>query len=194
MDLPLPLAFAIQQGIATVLRLDPHTKQSLSSIDGKVIRVKASSPAMVFHLIVVDNSVDVEGSFDAEPDTTISGRASDLMSLRSSNNALYTGAVKLEGDMAVGEELRRIVSNIDIDIEDIVAPLTGDTLARQVGRVGTSLSAWISETGDSLKRNSGEYLQEEAEILAPNSEVNRFCAEVDELREIRLLEINPSST
>ncbi len=202
MDLPLPIAFAIQQGIATVLRLDPHTKQSLSSIDGKVIRVKATSPAMVFHLIVVDNSIDVEGSFDAEPDATISGRVSDLMSLRSGNDALYTGAVKLEGDMGIGEELRRIISNIDIDIEEVIAPLTGDTLAHQIGRVGTSLSAWVSETGDSLKRNSSEYLQEEAEILAPNSEVNRFCVEVDELREkadrllarVRLLEDNSSST
>jgi len=95
MHLPLPLAFAIQQGIATALRLDPHTKQSLSTINGKVIRVEITSPALVFHLIVVDNTVDVEGSFDAEPDTTISGTAADLLSLRSKNDALYTGAVKI---------------------------------------------------------------------------------------------------
>lgn len=202
MDLPLPLAIAIQQSIATVLRLDPHTKQSLSSINGKVIRVVVNSPAMVFHLIVVDNTVDVEGSFDAEPDTTIRGSASDLMSLRNSNDALYTGAVNLEGDIAVGEELRSIVSGIDIDFEDVIAPLTGDTIAHQLGRVGTSLSAWLSETGASMNRNSSEYLQEEAQILAPNSEINRFCAEVDELREladrldarIRVLTKQPSST
>ena len=34
-----------------------------------------------------------------------------------------------------------------------------------------------------MKRNSGEYLQEEVEMLAPNNEVKRFCAEVDEARE-----------
>lgn len=202
MDLPLPLAFAIQQSIATVLRLDPHTKQSLSSINGKVIRVVVNSPSLVFHLIIVDNTVDVEGGFDAEPDTIISGTASDLMSLRNNNDALYTGAVKLEGDISVGEELRSILSGIDIDVEDVIAPLTGDTIAHQVGRVGTSLSAWVSETGASMKRNSSEYLQEEAQLLAPNSEINRFCTEVDELREladrldarIRVLEKKPSST
>jgi len=202
MDLPLPIAFAIQQSIATVLRLDPHTKQSLSSIDGKVIRVEVSSPVLVFHLIVVDNRVDVEGSFDAVPDTTISGSANDLLSLRSKNDALYTGAVKISGDMAVGEQLRLIIANIDIDFEDVIAPLTGDTIAHQAGRVGSSLGAWFSETGVALKRNTSEYLQEEAEFLAPNSEVNRFCSEVDELREkadrldarVHILEKNQSST
>jgi len=202
MDLPLPIAFAIQQGIATVLRLDPHTKQSLSSINGKVIRVEVSLPALVLHLIVVDGSVNVEGGFDAEPDTTITGSASDLVSLRSRNDALYTGAVKIAGDTAVGEQLRSIIANIDIDVEEVVAPLTGDTIAHQIGRVSASLSGWLSDTGASLKRNSGEYLQEEAQILAPNSEVIRFTNEVDELREkadrlearIGLVEKNQSST
>lgn len=202
MDLPIPLAFAIEQGIATVLRLDPHTKQSLTSVNGKVIRVNVSSPALVFHLIVVDEAVDVEGGFDAEPDTTISGSASDLLSLRSNNDALHTGAVKISGDMAVGERLRTIISNVDIDIEDLVAPITGDILAHQIGRVGASMSSWLSETGSGMKRNSAEYLQEEAELLAPNSEVKRFCTEVDNLREkadrldarLRAIEKNQSST
>lgn len=183
MDLPIPLAFAIEQGIATVLKLDEHTKQSLSSINGKVIRVEVSSPALVFHLIVVDGAVDVEGNFDAVPDTTISGRASDLISLRSANDALYTGQVKISGDMAVGEQLRSIISNIDIDVEAVVAPITGDVIAHQIGRVGSTLSAWFADTGSSLKRNTSEYLQEEAELLAPNSEVKRFSDEVDNLRE-----------
>lgn len=202
MDLPIPIAFAIKQGISTVLRLDPHTKQSLSSIDGKVIRVAVNSPALIFHLIVVDGTVDVEGSFDAEPDTTISGSASDLASLRSKNDALYTGDVKISGDTGVAEQLRSIISNIDIDIEEVVAPLTGDTIAHQIGRVGSSLNAWLSDTGASMKRNSSEYLQEEAQILAPNSEVNRFTNEVDECREkadrlearLRVIEKNQSPT
>jgi len=181
---------------------DPHTKQALSAIDGKVIKVEVSSPSLVLHLIVVDNAIDVEGRFDAEPDTTISGNASDLLSLRTKNDALHTGAVKITGDMAVGEQLRSILSNIDIDLEEAIAPLTGDTIAHQIGRLGSSLGTWFSDTGTSMKRNSSEYLQEEAELLAPNSEATRFCAEVDELREqadrlnsrVRVIEKNQSST
>ena len=34
-----------------------------------------------------------------------------------------------------------------------------------------------------MKRNTSEYLQEEVEMLAPNTEVKRFCSDVDEVRE-----------
>lgn len=183
MDLPLPLAFAIEQGIATVLRMDPHTKDALAEIEGKVIRVEVTVPALVFHLIVLEGEVDVEGSFDAEPDTIISGSATDLLSLRSKNDALYTGAVKLSGDMGTGEHIRNLITNIDIDFEEVIAPITGDAIAHQIGRFSAQLGSWFSDTGRSLKTNTSEYLQEEAEILAPNSEVVRHCSEVDELRE-----------
>jgi len=183
MDLPIPLAFAIEQGIAKVLRLDPHTAQALSAIDGKVVRVDVTAPAITFHLIVVDGEIDVEGSFDAEPDTTITGTAVNLLSLRSQNDALYTGAVKISGDMGTGEKLRTIIANIDLDLEEVIAPITGDAIAHQLGRIGSQFNTWFSDTGDSMKRNTSEYLQEETEMLAPNSEVARYCSEVDELRE-----------
>ena len=88
MDLPLPLAFAIEQGIATVLRLDPHNASNLSTIEGSVIRVDVTAPELVFHLIVLDGEVDVDGGFDGEPDTTISGSAAALLSLRNGNDAM----------------------------------------------------------------------------------------------------------
>lgn len=183
MDLPIPLAFAIQQGISAALRLDPHTKQSLSSINGKVVRVEVTSPALVFHAIVVDGDVDIEGGFDGPPDTTISGSASALLSLRNKNDALYTGDVKISGDLSTGEQLRSILSNIEIELEEVIAPITGDAIAHQFGQFGKQLSAWLGDTSQSMKRNTSEYLQEEVELLAPNSEVTRFCSDVDEVRE-----------
>lgn len=183
MDLPLPLAIAIEHGIATVLRMDPHTKESLASIEGKVIRVEVVAPTLQFHLIVLEGCVDVEGSFDAEADTTISGSAADLLSLRAKNDALYTGAVRISGDMATGEQVRNLIMNVELDLEEFIAPLTGDAVAHQIGRFGSQLGAWLNDTGQSLKTNTGEYFQEEAELLAPNSEVVRHCSEVDELRE-----------
>ena len=183
MDMPLPLVFAVQQGIATVLKLDPQTASSLDAINGKVIRVNVTSPQMCFHLIVVDQSIEVEGAFDAEPDTIVTGSAVSLLSLRTKTDALYTGDVTITGDVQTGEQLRGIISGLDISISDTIAPITGDTIAHQVGQSVSQLTAWLSDTGTRLQKNTSEYLQEEVELLAPNSEINRFCAEVDELRE-----------
>ncbi len=183
MDLPSPLAFAVQQGIATVLRLDPHTKKSLSQIDGKVIRINCTAPALTLHLFIMDNEVDVAGAFDDEPDTTITGSAAALLSLRQKNDALYKGEVTLSGDTETANKLRAILSSIDIDLEEVVAPITGDSIAHQLGRFGRQFSGWLGDTGSSFKQNTSEYLQEEIEILAPNSEIKRFCSEVEALRE-----------
>ncbi len=201
-NLPLPLAFAIERGIATVLQLDPHTKSALSAINGKVIRVEVTLPSLSFHLIVVDENIDVVGHFDDTPDTVIRGSATDLLSLRTANDALYTGAVKLSGDLETGESLRNIIGQVDIDLEDLIAPVTGDAVAHQLGRIGTSLGAWFADTSQSMKRNTSEYLQEEAQVLAPNTEIKRFGTEVDQLREqtdrliarLSLLEKNSTST
>lgn len=183
MDLPLPLAFAVQQGLNALLKLDPHTQNALSSINGKVIRVEVTAPSLTMHLIVVDGNIDVEGGFDAQPDTTIAGTASDLLSLRNKNDALYTGAVKISGEMGTGEQLRQIISGIEIEPEEIIAPITGDAFAHQLGLIGAQVGAWLSDTGESMKRNTSEYLQEESEVIAPNSEVRRFCNAIDSLRE-----------
>jgi len=183
MDMPLPLAFAIEKGIESVLRLDPHLANSLENINGKVIRVDVTTPALSFHLIVVDKNVEVEGAFDAEPDTTITGSAADLLSLRSKSDALYTGAVKIEGELHTAEQLRTIIGQLDIELEDIVAPITGDAIAAQLGKFGQQLSSWFADSGNSFKQNTSEYFQEEAKVTAPNSEVERFCVEVGEVRQ-----------
>lgn len=184
MDLPIPFAFAIQQGINTVLRLDPHTKDALSDIEGKVIRVEVTAPALSFHLIVLDGAVDVEGAFDAEADTTITGSAGDLLSLRQKNDAIYTGDVKITGDTSTGEKLRSIINGLEVDLEELVAPITGDAVAHRLGLFGAQVGAWLKDTSSSLKTNTSEYLQEEVELTAPNSEVKRYCSEVDEAREL----------
>ena len=183
MLMPLPISLALQQGIAAILRLDTHTANALDTINGKVIRVEVTAPSMECHLIVVDGTVQVEGQFDDEPDTTITGSAADLLSLTKKTDALYTGAVRISGDVQTGEHIRSIINDIDIELADVIAPVTGDTLAHQIGLFTSQLAGWFSETGNSLKRNTSEYLQEEAELLAPNSEVRRFCSEVDLLQD-----------
>lgn len=183
MYLPIPLVFAVQQGITAALKLDPHTKSSLSAIDSKVIRVEVVSPAFTFHLIVVDNDIQVEGEFDGDADVTLHGTAASLLSLRDKTDALYTGDVTIRGELETADQLKKILTGIDIQIEDIAAPITGDTIAHQIGRFGQQFGAWFSSSSSSFKQSTSDYLQEEAELLAPNSEVNRYCREVDEVRE-----------
>lgn len=182
MSIPLPLVFAIEQGIEAVLRLDPDTRQKLQAINGKCIKICVSSSRITVTLSVVDGKVHVIGGDDEQADTTISGSLSALRSLAHENDAVYRGDVAIEGDIGLGQSLKEIINDLDPDWEESISPLVGDSLAHHLGVQRLRFSAWLERTESAFKQNAGEYLQEEAEILAPNSQVRAFCNEIDELR------------
>jgi len=182
MSIPLPLGFAIEQAVEAALRLDPETRQRLLSINGKVVKLCVSSPPLTVVLSVVDGKVYVIGDGDEQADTTISGTLNALRSLTRGNDALYQGDVAIEGDIGLGQTLKDIVSKLDPDWEELVSPFVGDSLAHHLGVQHQQLRDWFTRTQSAFKQNASDYLQEEAEVLAPNSQVRYFCVEVDELR------------
>lgn len=182
MKLPLPIVLLVQQAVNAITRLDPDTTRALDRIDGKVIRIQVSDLDMDVVLSVVDRHVDVLRIFDGDADTIVSGSLNHLLSLRQSNDALYRGDARIEGDMAVGQELRDIIGAVHVDWEELMAPVLGDSTAQQLGQMGEQFTAWFTRSRNSVRQNTSDYLQEDAELLAAKGEVQRFCNEVDELR------------
>jgi len=176
------MAVALERGIATLLELDPETRARLPTLDGRVIRLCVTRPALTVVLAIVDERVDVLRCHDGAVDVTISGTLAGLRSLQGGRDALYTGAVTLDGDVGLAGQLSTIVAAIDVDIEEVMAPLVGGTLARKLRLMGDDVAAWLTRTGQSHESNTREYLVEESELLAPPSEVAHFGNDVDTLR------------
>ena len=187
MKLPLPLLITVEKAIAAVLRMDPDTQSRLSAIDGKVIRLNVVSPQFSVVVSVADGhiSLDQPVSDDLDgvtADTTISGSLRDLRSLIDSNDALYKGAIKIEGDIGVSHQLKQIMSQLDPDWQDAVSPYLGDGITHRLDMVQSGFTRWLKRTGEALRMNTSEYLQEEAELLAAESQVRVFGEDVDEVR------------
>ena len=181
MSIPLPLSVAIEKGVEALLRLDPETRQKLSALNDKTIRVTVTQPSLTLVLSVVNECVYVVGDAD-QVDTSITGSLKALRSLSDGNDALYRGEVRIEGDLAAGQQLKDVIASLDPDWEELVSPLLGDTLTHRLSTAAGEFSRWLDRTQSSFTQNTREYLQEEAELLAPNSEIKWFCNEVDELR------------
>jgi ubiquinone biosynthesis protein UbiJ len=181
-SIPSPINVAIEQGIQALLRLDPDTRDRLGRLEGKLIAVNVVQPNLEFVISVVDKRVNIIGQLDTPADTSLTGTLSAFKSLSSGNDALYKGEVKIEGDLHIGQELKEIVAKLDPDWEEFLSPMLGDTLVHQLAIASQSISSWLSRTRSSLEQNTSEYLQEEAELLAPNSEVHVFCLDVDAIR------------
>lgn len=182
MSLPSPLNVAIERAIEALLVLDPDTRSRLATLEGKLIRIVVTAPTLSLALSVVGGRVFVVGEADDSADTTITGSAVALRSLTTGNAALYRGEVKIEGDLAAGQQMKAILGALDPDWEEFVAPFLGDALTHRLGTLGRYLGAWMTRTRESLRENTHDYLEEEAQLLAPESQVRHFCQEVDELR------------
>jgi ubiquinone biosynthesis protein UbiJ len=180
--LPSPINAAIEQSIEALLRLDTDTRDRLEQLDGRVIAVNILRPDVEFVLSIVDKQVNVIGGVDTPADTTLTGSLSAFKSLSSGNDALYKGEVSIEGDLHIGQQLKDIAAKLDPDWEEFLSPVLGDTVVHQLAVASQSLSSWFTRTRSSFEQNTSEYLQEEAELLAPNSEIRDFCVDVDDAR------------
>ncbi|MFT5893435.1 MAG: ubiquinone biosynthesis protein UbiJ [bacterium] len=180
--LPSSINIAIEQGINALLRLDPQTRVRLDQLEGRVIAVNVVRPDIECVFSIVGRCVNVIGKVDTPADTTLTGTLSAFRSLSSGNDALYKGDVSIEGDLHIGQQLKEIVAKLDPDWEEFLSPILSDTVLHQLTLASQSLSSWLSRTRSSFEQNTSEYLQEEAELLAPNSEVHDFCLDVDAIR------------
>ncbi len=182
MDLPFPFRAAIERGIEALLTLDPDTRSRLAALDGKVIAINVTSPALGVVVSIVDGQVFLPGSVDSAADTTLTGSLNALRSLAGGNDALYRGDVTIEGDIGVGQQLKELLADLDPDWEEFLSPLLGDTVVHRAGIVTSAVGDWMQRTQNALRQNTADYLQEEVELLAPVSQVRAFCLDVDELR------------
>ena len=113
---------------------------------------------------------------------TITGPLGALRSLADGNDALYSGAVRIEGEIAVAQALSDVVGGLDIDVEEVLAPVLGGTLARRAGLLGRDAGVWFGRTRASFRENVEDYLKEEAELLPTAEETRRWAGDVDDVR------------
>ena len=182
MDLPLPFILVVQQIVDVWLQFDPQTRQALDRLDGKVVRFSLQQPNVVLTLCIVDRQIELLRNFDGDIDVTISGNMSALMSLLNRRDALYSGDVRISGDIQTGQAFSDLIAQSELDWEELLSPLVGDTGAHKLGRMSESLADWLHRNSESFTQNLSEFAQEEAHLLAPDGEVIHFNQAVDDLR------------
>lgn len=182
MELPLPLSLVLQSSIDALVKADPDLLSQLHDLQGKVLRLQVQAPDLTVTLGFVDTGVELMRKHDGDVDATISGSPTALLAIRQDSAPLYRGDVTIDGDMSVALAFKKFIASTNIDLEALVAPVVGGTVAHQINRFGTELSSWFRRTTNSFELNVSEYLSEEVEMVATADEVQNYIHEVDDLR------------
>lgn len=174
----------LESVINAALRLDPDTVSRLALLAGKVIAVDLRGLDVTLFLLPGSDGLRLMGHYEGEPDTRLQGTPVALLRLNRGRpgEGLFSGEVRIAGDIELGQRMQRVLGGLEIDWEEQLSRLTGDLLARQLGRRVSGLLQWGREAGDRLQYALADYLQEERRDLPSRYEVSGFLDGVDELR------------
>jgi len=178
------LAAALETALELYLKQDPDALRRCTVLEGKVIALEFTGLDLSLYFIPGTNGILVAGHYEGEVDTRLRGSPFGFakLMLGSRENALFEGAVEIQGDTEAGQQFQDILSTVDWDWEEQLSQVTGDVIAHQTGNLARKATQFINDSRSTLQQDVSEYLQEEARLLPGRIELGYFLEEVDQVR------------
>lgn len=179
------IASLMERVINAYLAQDPEVAAGLGRIAGRHIELELNGTGLRCCVVPGPGRVQVSaGGCETKPITMISATPWALVGLGRGEGTtpLFAGEVRIRGNMEVGSEFARVLRSVEIDWEELLARGLGDIPAHEIGNLLREVGAWARRSGDALRRDVSEYLQEEARVVPTRIELEGFLDDVDRLR------------
>lgn len=176
MLLETPFAAALNH----LLRSESWARERLAPFAGQTVEIRpAFLPALRF-------SISGEGLLDPAapepPDLQIVIRAEAPAAALRGEDALLR-AVEVTGNAKLAEAVMALVRRLRWDYEEDLSRVFGDVVAHRMGEALRGLAAWAPDTARRFAESFAGYATDEAKLLLGRPELERFAAEVAELRD-----------
>lgn len=174
-------------GSNQLLSLDDKVMARCLSLQGRCIAINITD--LDFTLYCHPGNWGIRLSHRKPPrevDATISARLFALVNLSLQQDKVSTSIkerVTIQGDASVAQQMQKILSELDIDWEEILSQYTGDVVAYQVSRHARSIEQWLRQSASSLLQTGSEYMHEEQHLTPTRVEFDRFQHKVTTLKE-----------
>ena len=176
---------ALQKAINHALALDPSTVSKIKALQGSVLQIIISPLNVYFYIVFENGQLELHPTYDAPPDTVIHSSPLGLIRLSllpaSKVRSLFNDKIKMSGNIELGQRVKQLIDELDIDWEGHLALFTGDVVAHQLGSVFRQGLAFKRQITGSIRHNVTEYLQEESRTFPSREEVNDFFNDIDTL-------------
>lgn len=176
----------LEHAIRSALALDENSAERLSALDGKTLALTISPLNVRFYMEFAHQSLFLKSQVDGLPDCSITSSPMGLVRLSllpaSQARSLFNDRIKMEGDTEVGEAVKALFDDLDIDWEGHLAYFTGDVVAHQIGAVFRKGAAFTKQLRHSLGHQMGEFLKEELRVSPGQEELRDFFDDVDSIR------------
>ncbi len=182
----------LQAIVNQVLELDPELAEGLAELQGSVLEAHVQGVDKRFQLHPSATGVGVvlvdgDGQQSAVvPDVTISGPPFTLLRLLGSLGSVdgvLPPDVSVSGELQLVQKLTRLAKRANIDWEEPLSKLFGDSVAHEIGRGVRGFVSWAHAASETFSSDMGEYLREERRLAPTRLEVDDFATGVDQTRD-----------
>ncbi len=182
----------LQAIVNQVLELDPELAEGLAELQGSVLEAHVQGVDKRFQLRPSATGVGVvlvdgDGQQSAVvPDVTISGPPFTLLRLLGSLGSVdgvLPPDVSVSGELQLVQKLTRLAKRANIDWEEPLSKLFGDSVAHEIGRGVRGFVSWAHAASETFSSDMGEYLREERRLAPTRLEVDDFATGVDQTRD-----------
>ena len=175
----------LQKAINKAAALDETMPDKLAQLSGKMIQLLILPLQVKFFITFQHGEVILLDRYEGQPDTVIESSPLGLIRLSllpvSKARSLFHDDVKLSGDTELGQQIKQLFDELDIDWEGHLAHFTGDVVAYQIGSLVRRGRSFKKQFVDSICDNVSEYLQEESRTFPSEEALNDFFDDVDTL-------------
>ena len=175
----------LQKTMNAALSLDEQMPKKLQALDNKVLKLIIKPLDVHFFIRFANQEILLQEDYDGSPDTIIHSSPLGLIRLSllptSKARSLFNDKVHMSGDIELGQQVKQLFDQIDIDWEGHLAQFTGDVVAHQIGSLMRKGLQFKNQISESMRLNINEYLQEELSLIPSRNELEDFFKDIDEL-------------
>ena len=184
--------------------LDAATRQQFDALSGKLLRVVIDSPQLSVDVLFDQNKVRINptalGMADGKPSlfeqrpydaafapekAHLTLHVVNLVDLARLMNAKAgaTGNIPIQGDMAVLQQLQRILTQAQPDLASQLSPWIGAIPAKQIGDILALGKKTVLQTSQNMANHASEAIIEDSQLFAARWQMDQFKNHVRQLRQ-----------
>ena len=163
-----------------LIQKESWAKERLRPFSGAQLQISAGS-------IQIQLSINGQGMFalggnERTVDVVLTLPSDAPSKLLFDRDALFA-SVNISGSADLAESLAFVFRNLSWDIEEDLASVLGDILARRLALTGGQIGNQLQNGVKRAAENIAEFATEDSRLLAPKREISAFCQSIDQLRD-----------